>query len=132
MLNGLRIAAGIVLLAVYGWLLSRPRPVLPGTPTRWQRFAYSGTLTVVVAIILPLIGLTLIFGMKLWTALIAGWIWVLGGGVLGLSAAFVWELAARRVPERLREPVGRVVFWTFFVLGGLGLLLLAMRFWIGL
>ena len=131
MLTGLRIAAGILLLAVYGWLLSRPRPALPGSPTRWQRLAYSGSLTVAVAIVLPLIGLTLIFGTGLWAALVAGWIWVLGGGVVGLAAAFVWELLARRVPERVREPMGRVIFWSFFVVGGLGLLLLALRLWVG-
>jgi hypothetical protein len=130
MWHGIRIAAGVALLAVYGWLLSRPRPVLPGSPSRWQRIIYSGTLTVMVAIVLPLIALTLIFGVGLWAALIAGWIWVVGGGILGLGAAFLWELIARRFPEHLREPIGRVIFWTFFVMGGLGLVLLAIHLWI--
>jgi len=130
MWHGLRIAAGIALLAVYGWLLSRPRPVLPGSPSRWQRLVYSGTLTVIVAIVLPLIALTLIFGVNLWAALIAGWIWVVGGGILGLGAAFLWELIARRFPEHLQEPVGRAIFWTFFVIGGLGLVLVAVSLWV--
>jgi hypothetical protein len=92
---------------------------------------FSGAVTAAVAIALPLVALTLIFGTGLWTALIAGWIWVVGGGVLGLCAAFVWELASSRVPDRLREPLGRAIFWTFFVLGGLGLVLVALRLWIG-
>jgi hypothetical protein len=129
MWTGLRIAAGILLLALYGWLLARPRPTLRGTPSRWQRLLMSGALTAVVAIALPLFALTLVFGTGLWAALIAGWIWVVGGGVLGLSAAFLWELVSSRVPERLREPLGRTIFWTFFVLGGLGLVLVTLRLW---
>jgi hypothetical protein len=131
MWNGLRIAAGILLLVLYGWLLARPRPALRGAPTRWQRLVFSGAVTAAVAIALPLFALTLIFGTGLWTALIAGWIWVVGGGVLGFCAAFVWEFASSRVPDRLREPLGRAIFWTFFVLGGLGLVLVALRLWIG-
>lgn len=130
MWTGLRIAAGILLLVLYGWLLTRPRPVLRGTLTRWQRLLFSGAVTAMVAIALPLFALTLIFGSGLWTALIAGWIWVVGGGVVGLTAAFLWELVASRVPERLREPLGRTIFWTFFVLGGLGLVLVALRLWV--
>ena len=126
----LRIVVGILLLGVYGWLLTRPRPALRGTPNRWQRLVFSGAVTAVVAIALPLVALTLIFGIGLWAALIAGWIWVVGGGVLGLTGAFAWELVASRVPERLREPLGRTIFWTFFVLGGLGLVLVALRLWL--
>jgi hypothetical protein len=131
MWTGLRIATGILLLVLYGWLLTRPRPALRGAPTQWQRLLFSGAVTAVVAIALPLVALTLIFGTGLWTALIAGWIWVVGGGVLGLTAAFAWELVASRVPERLREPLGRAIFWTFFVLGGLGLVLVALWLWMG-
>jgi hypothetical protein len=131
MWTGLRIATGILLLVLYGWLLTRPRPALRGAPTQWQRLLFSGAVTAVVAIALPLCALTLIFGTGLWTALIAGWIWVVGGGVLGLTAAFAWELVASRVPERLREPLGRAIFWTFFVLGGLGLVLVALWLWMG-
>jgi hypothetical protein len=131
MWTGLRIATGMLLLVLYGWLLTRPRPVLKGTPTRWQQLAFSGAVTAAVAIALPLFALTLIFGTGLWAALIAGWIWVVGGGVLGLTAAFVWELVSSRVPDRLRDPLGRAIFWTFFVLGGLGLVLVALRLWIG-
>lgn len=126
-----RIVAGVLLLAIYGWLLTRPRPTLRGEPSRWQRLLFSGAVTALVAIALPLVALTLIFGLGLWAALIAGWIWVVGGGVLGLAGAFAWELIAARVPERLRDPLGRTIFWTFFVLGGLGLVLVALRLWLG-
>jgi hypothetical protein len=127
----LRIVAGVLLLVVYGWLLTRPRPSLRGTPSPWQRILFSGAVTALVAIALPLFALTLIFGLGLWAALIAGWIWVVGGGVLGLAGAFAWELIASRVSEHLREPLGRAIFWTFFVLGGLGLVLVALRLWLG-
>lgn len=128
----LRIVSGVLLLAVYGWLLSRPRPAPRSEPTRWQRFLQSGVLTVVVAIGLPLAGLTLIFGTGLWKVLVAGWIYVLGGGMLGLGAAFLWELVSRRMEPDRRDTLGRVIFWTFFALGGLGLLLLAWRVWLQL
>ena len=126
----LRIGIGLLLLAVYAWFLSRPTPVASPDDPRWRRLALSATATVLVAIGLPLLALSLLFGVALWKLLIAGWIWVLGGGALGLAAAFGWELVARRIPDRIREPAGRVIFWAFFVLGGLGLLLVAARFWV--
>jgi len=125
----LRVIAGLLLLAAYAWFLSRPSSVASPDDPRWRRLALSAAATVLVAIGLPLVSLSLLFGVALWKLLIAGWIWVLGGGVLGLTAAFGWELVADRIPERMREPAGRVIFWVFFVVGGLGLLLLALRFW---
>lgn len=125
----LRVIAGLLLLAAYAWFLSRPSPVAAPDDPRWRKLARSAAATVLVAIGLPLLALSLLFGVALWKLLIAGWIWVLGGGVLGLTAAFGWELVANRIPERIREPAGRVIFWVFFVIGGLGLLLLAVRFW---
>lgn len=123
----LRVIAGLALLALYAWLLSRPVPV--GTPDdpRWRRFARSAGMTLIVAIGLPLAGLTLLFGTALWKVLLAGWVWVLGGGALGFSAAFIWELGSSRLRPEIREPAGRIIFWTFFVLGGLGLVLIGVR-----
>ena len=121
-------AIALVLLAAYAWFLSRPSPVAAPDDPRWRKLARSAAATVLVAIGLPLLALSLLFGVALWKLLIAGWIWVLGGGVLGLTAAFGWELVANRIPERVRDPAGRVIFWVFFVIGGLGLLLLAVRF----
>jgi hypothetical protein len=126
----LRIVAGVVLLALYAWFLSRPVPVGGPDDPRWRRIARSAAMTLVVAIGLPLAGLTLLFGAALWKVLLAGWVWVLGGGVLGFGAAFIWELGTTHLRPEVREPAGRVIFWTFFVLGGLGLVLLAVR-WIG-
>ena len=123
----LRIIAGVALLALYAWLLSRPVRVGSPDDPRWRRIARSAGMTVVVAIGLPLAGLTLLFGTSLWKVLLAGWVWVLGGGLLGFAAALVWDLGTSRLRPEIREPAGRVIFWTFFVLGGLGLLLIAIR-----
>jgi len=123
----LRILAGIALLALYAWLLSRPAPVSSPDDPRWKRVISSAVMTLVVAIGLPLAGLTLLFGTALWKVLLAGWVWVLGGGLLGFGAAFIWELAASRMRPEIRDPVGRVIFWAFFILGGLGLVLIGVR-----
>lgn len=129
MWTAVRIAAGFLVMALYGWLLSRGRPALPAAPTRWQRLLHSGLLTLAVALGMPLAGLTLIFGTGVWTLLIAGWIYVLGGGVLGITVALVWERISKRMPTDRRDLIGRLLFWTFFAGGGLGLLLLSWRLW---
>lgn len=123
----LRVLAGLALLALYAWLLSRPVPVSSPDDPRWKRIGRSAAMTLVVAIGLPLAALTLLFGTTLWKVLVAGWIWVLGGGILGFGGAFAWELVASRMRPEVRDPAGRVIFWTFFVLGGLGLVLIAVR-----
>jgi len=126
----LRIVAGVALLALYAWLLSRPAPVSLWDDSRWRRLTRSAAMTLLVAIGLPLAALTLLFGTALWKVLVAGWVWVLGGGLLGFAAAFGWEGVASRMRPEVREPAGRVIFWTFFVLGGLGLVLIGVR-WLG-
>jgi hypothetical protein len=126
----LRVAAGVALLGLYAWFLSRPVPVAGPDDHPWRRIARSAGMTLVVAIGLPLAGLTLLFGASLWKVLLAGWVWVLGGAALGFAAAFIWEKGTAHLRPEVREPAGRVIFWTFFVLGGLGLVLLAVR-WLG-
>ena len=90
----LRLLAGIALLVRYPRLLNRPAPVSsPGDPG-WRGIIFSAALTLVVAIGLPLAGLSLLFGTALRQVLLAAWVWVLGGGLLGFGAALFWEVAA--------------------------------------
>lgn len=126
----LRVIFGLALLAAYAWFLSRPAPSPSPDDAPWRKIARSSVMTLLVAIGLPLVALSLLFGAALWKLLLAGWIWVLGGGILGLAAAFVWELVSTKLRPEVQEPAGRVIFWSFFVIGGLGLLLLAIRLWL--
>jgi hypothetical protein len=122
-----KVAAAAVFFIAYYWLLDRHLARSRAGTSRMGRFLSLPPVFLVISVLIPIVGLIIILGAPVWRLLLAGWIWALGGGILGLSGALAVQLVEKRLPEHLRDPIERAVFWVFFVIGGLGLVGLLVR-----
>ena len=126
----IRIIAAIVFLFGYYWLLdSLTTRIASAEENSRLRHLLSGRLAAALLfVVVPLACLILIVGSVVWKALFAAWTWALIGGGLGIGGALLVQALEKRLPERLRDPVIRAVFWGFVVIAGLGVLGFLLRY----
>ena len=126
----IRIIAAIVFLFGYYWLLDSltTRIAAADEHSKLRRLLSGRVAAGLLFVVVPLACLILIVGSVVWKALIAAWTWALIGGGLGIGGALLVQALEKRLPERLRDPVIRAVFWGFVVIAGLGVLGFLLRY----
>jgi hypothetical protein len=120
----IRVVAAIVFLFGYYWLLDSLTTHIAAADvdSRLRRLLSGRIAAGLLFVVVPLACLVLIVGSVVWKALLAAWIWALVGGGLGIGGALLVQVVEKRLPERMRDPVVRAVFWGFVIIAGLGVL----------
>ncbi|HEX9692300.1 MAG TPA: hypothetical protein VGA22_09410 [Gemmatimonadales bacterium] len=122
-----KVAAAVIFFVAYYWLIDRHLARSREGTSRFDRLLSLPPVFLIISVLVPIVVLIVILGAPAWRLLLAGWVWALGGGILGLSGALAVQLVEKRLPAHLRDPIERAVFWIFFVIGGLGLVGLLIR-----